>query len=1475
MIKKLLSHTGVVKGGIKTLLLTTVLLTALDLYAATITSKGTGNWNDAATWLGGVVPAAADDVIIADGHSVTLNQNTTVRSIQVGQGVSGILLLSDNSPRTLTVTGNVIISTGGAINCAGFVGVTGTLIMSGNLIVNGTFQSFTTQNRRNNIIFNGTTAQTISGNTNPITFNNITFNGSGGVTLNQNGSIVGVLTLSNGIVTTSSSALLTITNAGFNAISGGSSTSFVNGPLIRTFNADLNNAVGDYVFPVGRSGNYYPFIIRNTTTGAIRPVIEVEALAGNAGAASASLSFSSTEYWRASVLSGSFTSSIIELTRPTALGTFNLIANSPTQSGTYISLGGTTAGNVITSTSTAGSSLGFFIMAEETTGSRITSFNPTSVCIGSGAAITISGNSFVDVSNVTIGGQSATFTVNSSTEIVAILPSNAISGQIISATVAGLTVNSLETLLINEIPVAPAGSANQTFCSAANPTVANLVATGTAIQWYDAASGGALLTGTTALSNGTSYFASQTVSGCESATRLAVSVTITASPSTPTGSASQLFCSGANPTVANLVVSGTDIKWYDQATGGSLIAGSAALIDGNIYYASQTVSGCESADRLAVLVTINITPSEPTGSSTQAFCSVSNPTVANLAISGTDIRWYNEAIGGSPIAGTTTLNDATNYYATQTSSGCESARFSVAVTVTTTPLAPSGYATQAFCLASNSVVGDLLANGTEIKWYDEAIGGSLLTNTTALIDGVTYYASQTVSNCESVTRFAVTVSISTKTPEPTGESTQYFCTADDPKIADITLNGTNVQWFDEPTDGTLFLNNTPLTDGGVYYATQTIDGCGESETRLEVVVVINSTPAAPTGLSTQIFCSSVIKTIADLTATGTNIRWYDLEIGGAPLSAAQVLLDNSTYFASQTISGCESSTRFEVSVSLTILTNPIASNDGPVCEGSIVNLSASDIIGATFNWTGPDGFISDLQNPTATIAGTYSVTATINGCTSDAVNTIVELKNLPPSPVAFNNGTVCEGETVIVSCSDVTGATYNWTGPNGFVSSDQTLFFPISSLDNAGLYSVTATVDGCSSIPNTLYVYIIEIPHAPVVSYNDPICEGASINFSATSLAGSEYNWTGPNGFISNEQNPTILVSSFDDAGEYFVTANIDGCISSVASLEVEVKAMPIEPTAINDGPVCDGSLVNLSASLVPGATYNWTGPNGFSSNEQNPIVTEAGTYSVTVTLNGCMSDASETSVVIVAPPLVSVTLSNASCFGANNGFVTAIVNGGSGEFSYEWNTTPVQNTETATGLTAGSYSVMVTDMISVCSVIVSGNVSEPAALNVVGASSDATCANCADGSANISVTGGTGPYGYVWSSQHTSNIVTGLLPGNYTVIVTDANGCSETVVIEVGYTISVNEYIAGLKSVNIYPNPANAVINYSATMEGKELIVQLVDVQGRIIATTTHTSFDGVVTSFVNTSVLNPGIYQLRFISEKGVSNKKFIVAH
>src|SRR5213078_2927717 len=155
-------------------------------------------------------------------------------------------------------------------------------------------------------------------------------------------------------------------------------------------------------------------------------------------------------------------------------------------------------------------------------------------------------------------------------------------------------------------------------------------------------------------------------------------------------------------------------------------------------------------------------------------------------------------------------------------------------------------------------------------------------------------------------------------------------------------------------------------------------------------------------------------------------------------------------------------------------------------------------------------------------------------------------------------------------------------------------------------------------------------------------------------VAGATYSWTGPNSFTSSAQNPTRATATTADAGAYSVTITVNGCPSAAGSTNVVVNATPTTPTASNGGPYCVGATIQLSTPAVAGATYSWTGPNGFTSALQNPTrssatTADADTYSVTITVNGCTSAAGTTNVVVNATP-TTPTASNGGpyCEGAS-----------------------------------------------------------------------------------------------------------------------------------------------------------------------------------------------------------------------------------
>lgn len=392
----------------------------------------------------------------------------------------------------------------------------------------------------------------------------------------------------------------------------------------------------------------------------------------------------------------------------------------------------------------------------------------------------------------------------------------------------GNAVNQNQTVTITNQPL-PIVNTPQTFCFQQNATISDIAISGQSIKWYDTLTDGNLLPNTTSLQNGKTYYASQTINGCESE-RVAVLINIQNTPM-PTADTNQSFCTGTNPTIANIEVTGNLIKWYDALTNGSQVSETTSIVDGRTYYASQTMNNCES-ERLGIQVSIVNTPPAPTATATQSFCKNENATLEYIQIQGQNIKWYDTNFSAASLPDITLLENNKTYYASQTI-GCESDRTPVLVQVYDTPL-PIGNKNQQFCIDENTTIANLSISGSNITWYDELSNGNILDETTLLENGKIYYATQTLNNCESE-RLAITVTIQDTQP-PTVTSPQTFCIQKNAKISDITISGQNINWFESASSSIPLLDFTLLENGITYYASETINNC-ESE-RIPVSIII-------------------------------------------------------------------------------------------------------------------------------------------------------------------------------------------------------------------------------------------------------------------------------------------------------------------------------------------------------------------------------------------------------------------------------------------------------------------------------------------------------------------------------------------------------------------------------------------------------------------------------------------------------------
>lgn len=406
----------------------------------------------------------------------------------------------------------------------------------------------------------------------------------------------------------------------------------------------------------------------------------------------------------------------------------------------------------------------------------------------------------------------------------------------------------------------------------------------------------------------------------------------------------------------------------------------------------------------------------------------------------------------------------------------------------------------------------------------------------------------------------------------------------------------------------------------------------------------------------------------------------------------------------------------------------------------------------TFNWGGG----VTTQNRTALTAGSYTITVTDNaGCTMANTTSVSQPAIVSVSGVVTN--VACAGGNSGAINIAVSGGTpnysYNW---GGGVTTQNRSAIP------AGTYNVTIT--DALSCTATASFNVTQSPTLSVVLTPTNItCNAANNGAIATTTTGGTtpytYNWGG--GIAT--QNRTGL-----SAGSYTLTVTDNaGCSGSASTIITEPTAVAIN--TIKTDVSCNGDnngTITLTVSGGTGAhSFNWGG--GVIT--QNRTNLTAATYVVTVTdANNCTASSSTT---ITQPALLTVSASktDVACFGQSNGTVSLTVNGGTTPYSFAWSNGPT--TQNLNAVAIGSYIATVTDAKN-CSATTTATVNQPNALSVSTVVTDATCFGAQNGSINLTVSGGTGAYIFAWSNTSASEDISFVQAGNYSVNVTDANGC-------------------------------------------------------------------------------------------------------
>ena len=690
----------------------------------------------------------------------------------------------------------------------------------------------------------------------------------------------------------------------------------------------------------------------------------------------------------------------------------------------------------------------------------------------------------------------------------------------------------------------------------------------------------------------------------------------------------------------------------------------------------------------------------PNVSSPVTYCQ--NATAVPLTATGTGLLWYTTATGGSgnasaPTPPTTTIG-STNYYVSQTASGCEGPRSLITVTITATTAAPTVNSSVTYC--QNATATMLAATGTNLLWYATATGGvgssTAPTPSTTTVGTFTFYVSQTQS-CGESPRASITVIVNAVPLAPTVTSPINYC--QNATAAALTATGTNLLWYTVATGGTGTATLTPSTanvGSATYFVSSTVNGC--EGPRASVVVIINPVPTAPSVSTPLNFCQN--NTALPLTAIGTNLLWYTTLTGGTGTTIAPTpsttTVGTTNYYVSQSSNGCESP-RANITVNVTAATvAPTVVSPVNYCQNA--TSSALTATGNNLLWyitaTGGTGSASAPTPPT-TIVGSANYHVSQTGACGEGPRALITVTILarPTAPVVVSPVIYCQNTTAIALSATGTNLLWYTTATGGTGST--TAPTPVTNTVGSVTFYVSQTMNTCEGPRAAIVVNTNITPGAPVVNAAVNYCQ----NSTATPLTATGTNllwYTNATGGTASSSAPTPS-TTIAGSTNYYVSQTTGACEGPRAVIAVTVTALPTIPTVTSPIVYCQNATATALSATGNGLIWYTTATGGTGSaiapTPSTALVTNTNYYVVQTNTCGEGARALITVNVTTTPTAptnltsTNITLNSATLnwSGAANSFYTVEYKLSSAP-SYTVAATAIQATTfNLTGLTIGS----------------------------------------------------------------------------------------------------------------------------------------------------------------------------------------------
>ena len=845
-------------------------------------------------------------------------------------------------------------------------------------------------------------------------------------------------------------------------------------------------------------------------------------------------------------------------------------------------------------------------------------------------------------------------------------------------------------------PIVTAGSAT-TFCDGGSVTLTSSSATGN--QWLKdgVPIGGATSSAYTATAAG-SYLVQVSVQACASATSAAVAVTVNANPPTPTIGAGgpTAFCEGGSVTLTSSAPDSNQWLKDGVAIDGATATTYIATASGSYTVQVSNANNCTSTS-LPVIVIASPMPATPaiTPPVTTQFCEGTSLTLTSSP--GPGYQWFQD---GSPIAGATNQTYAAtaagSYSVEAVAPGCISGMSSpVALTSLTRPAAPTitpgGPVT--FCAGGSVTLTSSSATGNQ--WLKDGVAIGSATNATfiATISGTSTATLTDANGCTSVPSAAIVVTVNPIPPAPTISAGGPTTLCDGYSVTLTSSQAAGNQWYLNAVAIPGATSQTyTATTSGFFSVTATSSGC-TSGLAPAVNVTVYPVPAAPTvtagGPTT--FCSGGSVT---LTSSDPSVyTWYRNGVALGATSQSLVVTSSGSYTAAALNDHCAG----PQSAAVTVTVNPLpptpvaqAAGSTTLCGSGTVTLMSSAVTGN--QWFNNGMAISGATGTTyvAGTAGVYTVTSTVNGCSSAPSAPVFVTMTTPPAKPTITSlsglTNLCSGQSTLLQSSS--GPAYQWF-KDGVALAGQTAQTYLASV--TGSYVVEIISGGCKVDSDPMQITVWPTPDKPTVTASGSIniCAGASVTL--TSSSATYYSWTRDGAFLASGNGyglqQTLAVT---DAGSYQVLVGNDANCVSVASDPIVVSVQPAFTITPSTSPTVCGT--NPGVWLIGDGTVNQWYRNGTpisGGSAASYYATVSGTYTATSS-RSCTSNAIAVHLNEPLPtPTITASGPTTFCAGGSVSLVSPTAP------SYQWfdNGKPIAGYGNSQGIaieSSGSYTVQV-----------------------------------------------------------------------------------------------------------------------------------------------------------------------------------------